>query len=67
MAFELEPDNSPTSPSRRPHAMRVPCSHCGSGSGFIEMRNGQACIFCACCGKWNYNAPKTERSEKTDG
>jgi 5-methylcytosine-specific restriction endonuclease McrA len=50
--------------------MRKPCASCGHGHGSIETRNGQDCVFCGSCGKFQYNAPKTEtgravRSVKT--
>ena len=41
------------------HALRAPCS-CGGTEGRIETRNGQDCVFCSSCNKWQYNAPKTE-------
>lgn len=42
------------------YPLRAPCI-CGSNFGSIEIRNGQACVFCARCAKWLYNAPKAER------
>lgn len=39
--------------------MRSGCSACGSQSGRIESRGGQDCVYCD-CGKFQYNAPKTE-------
>lgn len=41
------------------HVMRRPCS-CGCISGRIEDRGGQDCVFCEQCGRWQYNAPRTE-------
>jgi hypothetical protein len=58
VAFQLTANNAPS--ARKAHIMRTPCNHCGAGSGYIEMRTGQACVFCASCGKWNYNAPRSE-------
>lgn len=40
--------------------MRSACSQCSCWSGRIETRNGQDCVFCEECGKFQYNAPKTE-------
>ncbi len=40
--------------------MREACKKCRSTDGTIEQRNGQACVFCADCGSWCYNAPRTE-------
>lgn len=33
---------------------------CGSTTGTIETRNGQDCVLCVSCGKWHFNAPKTD-------
>ena len=41
------------------HLMRKPCQ-CGHPEGRIETRNGQDCVFCAGCDRFQYNAPKTE-------
>lgn len=43
--------------------MRQPCS-CGSPFGRVETRSGQACVFCSACGRWVYNAPRTETGER---
>lgn len=43
------------------HPLREPCPQCKWTEGRIDERNGQACVFCASCGKWLYNAPKKER------
>lgn len=32
--------------------------------GFVEERHGQRCVFCAWCGKFQYNQPKTEAQVK---
>src|SRR5205814_2193011 len=40
-------------------AMRAPC-RCGNAGGFIETKNGQDCVYCGECRKFQYNAPKTE-------
>ena len=39
--------------------LREACA-CGSGSGRVETRNGQDCVFCVECGAFRYNAPKHE-------
>jgi len=44
--------------------MREPCKHCGGSEGFITTRSGQDCVHCACCDKWQYNAPRTETGRK---
>lgn len=44
--------------------LRKPCI-CGNNDGKIESRNGQDCVFCSACGKWQYNAPKTETGRAT--
>lgn len=41
------------------YTMRKPCAYCGSTNGTVATKSGQDCIICA-CGKWQYNAPKTE-------
>lgn len=43
------------------YVMREACKNCGCVDGYIDHRNGQACIFCSLCGKYQYNAPKHER------
>ena len=45
------------------HRLREPCGHCSGMLGRIEPRNGQDCVYCV-CGKWQYNAPKTETGRK---
>jgi len=40
--------------------MRAPCNRCAGTTGRIESRNGQDCVFCLTCGRFQYNAPKTE-------
>jgi 5-methylcytosine-specific restriction endonuclease McrA len=47
--------------------MRSPCNSCGSSSGSIQTRNGQDCVYCNECEKYQYNAPKTEtgRAQRT--
>jgi hypothetical protein len=45
------------------HPLRRPCQ-CGATEGTINTRNGQDCVFCAACGKYQYNAPKTETGRK---
>jgi 5-methylcytosine-specific restriction endonuclease McrA len=46
--------------------MRKPCL-CGCEVGTISTKNGQDCVYCQCCKKWQYNAPKTEtgRAQRT--
>jgi 5-methylcytosine-specific restriction endonuclease McrA len=46
--------------------MRQPCPACGGPYGRVETRNGQACVFCSTpgCGRWCYNAPRTETGER---
>lgn len=44
--------------------MRAACKHCDCVSGRIETRSGQDCVFCGNCGRWQYNAPKTETGRK---
>lgn len=41
------------------HDLRKPCA-CGAVKGRIATKNGQDCVYCATCGKYQYNAPKTE-------
>lgn len=45
------------------HVLRNPCMACGSDTGLIRHTNGQACVFCE-CGKYQYNAPRTETGER---
>lgn len=49
-----------------PFEMREPCRECGGPFGRVEERNGQACVYCVTpgCGRWVYNAPRTETGEK---
>jgi uncharacterized protein (DUF983 family) len=53
--FQLTPPNAP---SRSSHSMRAACPHCGHGKGYIEIKNGQRCVYCSRCGRFAYNAPK---------
>mgnify|MGYP001567928631 CR=1 FL=1 len=46
---------------RESHRLRTPCAFCGTDLGWIDERNGQACVFCQGCGKHQYNSPKHER------
>lgn len=39
--------------------MRRSCI-CGALTGRVEERNGQDCVFCGECGRYQYNAPRTE-------
>jgi 5-methylcytosine-specific restriction endonuclease McrA len=40
--------------------MRAPCQECTHLLGQVETRNGQDCVFCAACGRFQYNRPRTE-------
>jgi hypothetical protein len=42
------------------YAMREPCRHCGCTSGTVASVNGQDTVRCADCGRYSYNAPRTE-------
>ena len=44
------------------YVLRTPC-RCGSSEGEIRTTNGQDCVYCQ-CGKYQYNAPKTETGRK---
>lgn len=44
--------------------LRKPCPRCSGLTGRIETRGGQDCVFCTGCGKFQYNAPKTETGRK---
>jgi len=44
----------------RPHRLRKPCKRCGSENGRLNPVNGQDTVRCADCGRFQYNAPKTE-------
>lgn len=44
--------------------MRQACPECTSPFGYVERRNGQACVFCAACQRFVYNAPRTETGER---
>lgn len=45
------------------HVLRKPCG-CGATAGQIETRNGQDCVFCLGCGRFQYNAPRVETGRK---
>jgi hypothetical protein len=45
------------------HRLRAPCKTCGGREARLERRSGQACLFCANCGAFQYNAPKGELGE----
>lgn len=47
------------------HPLRKPCANCGNTTGHIDTRNGQDCLFCTKCQKWQYNAPRTETGRPT--
>lgn len=42
------------------HNLREPCGACGSDIGVIREKNGQDCVYCATCDRWQYNAPRLE-------
>ena len=42
------------------HQMRAGCPECGSTAGTISPINGQDVVRCAQCGRYCYNAPRTE-------
>lgn len=42
------------------YQMREPCKHCGDRRGRIDRKGMQDCVFCAKCGKFAYNAPRSE-------
>jgi hypothetical protein len=42
------------------HALRKPCSKCGSHDGVIRPRGFQDCVFCTGCDAFQYNAPRVE-------
>jgi 5-methylcytosine-specific restriction endonuclease McrA len=48
----------------KPFMMRQSCPACTSPFGYVERRNGQACVFCSACERWVYNAPRTETGER---
>ncbi len=41
--------------------MRAPCVKCGSTVGYIIRKNGQDCLYCSVCDRYQYNAPRSER------
>lgn len=45
--------------------IRNPCVHCSSTEGVIRQAGGQDVVFCADCGRYQYNAPKVETGKKT--
>lgn len=49
------------SPRGSDYQMRKPCTHCGEPQrGRLERRGAQDCVFCAECGMFAYNAPRSE-------
>lgn len=46
-----------------PFSLRATCG-CGSLEGYLDPRNGQDCVFCARCHRFQYNAPKIETGKK---
>lgn len=49
--------NAPNIPA---HALRAPCSACGSTNGKIIERGSQDCVYCRDCERYQYNAPRAE-------
>lgn len=47
------------------YQMRKPCAVCGCPTGRIETKGQQDCVFCSECGKFQYNAPRTETGKET--
>lgn len=41
--------------------MRAPCPDCTTVLGTVQGRGGQACVYCAACGRWCYNAPARDQ------
>jgi 5-methylcytosine-specific restriction endonuclease McrA len=44
--------------------MRAACRGCGHAFGRIEEKGAQDCVFCLDCGRFCYNAPRTETGKK---
>lgn len=44
--------------------MRASCIKCGNDGGMVVTRGGQDCVYCGKCGRFQYNAPKTETGRK---
>lgn len=42
------------------HTMSKLCECCDGYTGYIAVKQGQACVYCLQCGKWVYNAPRWE-------
>lgn len=61
----LIPESSSESPEPGLHMLRDACKICGSEYGVLILRGGQNCVYCADCGRWLYNAPKTETGQAT--
>lgn len=40
--------------------LRTPCAACKTSEGRVEPKNGQDCVYCNACGKFQYNAPRVE-------
>ena len=49
------------------HGMRAPCRFCGCLVGRIRPSSNQDCVYCRDCGRFQYNAPRTEtgREQRT--
>lgn len=56
-------DTLETPATFEPYWMREPCRKCTNQRGLRVDRGGQACIYCAVCGQFAYNAPKSETGE----
>jgi hypothetical protein len=41
--------------------LRAPCAHCQSRTGTVVLKACNACVYCATCHAYRYNAPRQER------
>lgn len=41
--------------------LRTPCTHCTSRRGTVIAKACNACVYCATCHAFQYNAPRHER------
>jgi hypothetical protein len=44
-----------------PIPLRAPCVHCGARAGTVVAKACNACVYCATCRAFQYNAPHAER------
>ena len=58
-------DHTESTRTEHPHDLRKPCSKCGSATGRIATKAGQDCVYCLQCGRFQYNAPRTETGRTT--